>query len=199
MRTVRDSGTTMTAPPKIGRFLEGLRASERVITFVAFCVLIAIVFADVAFRELTGSGLHWARQVGVYANIFVVMLGFGLASAEAAHLRPRFADGWIPARLERFMPHVQEGLMALFCLAVSGVALAVVIETFQLQERSVVLRMLVWPVQAVIPLAFLIAAVRHGCYAVWPALAPTPPSPVEEAASSAAVTPGSDADRGGRD
>jgi TRAP-type C4-dicarboxylate transport system permease small subunit len=177
----------MAQPQAIQRWLLRLQIAERGITFFAFCVMIAIVFADVVVREITGSGLHWARQIGVYANIFVVMLGFGLASAEAAHLRPRFADSWIPQRFERFMPHIQEGLMSLFCLGVAGVALAVVLETFQLQERSVVLRLLVWPIQAVIPLAFLIAAVRHGCYAVWPTLQPQPPSRVEEAAAAVAV------------
>jgi TRAP-type C4-dicarboxylate transport system permease small subunit len=170
--------------------LRGLQSTERAITFLAFCVMIAIVFADVAVREITGSGLHWARQVGVYANILVVMLGFGLASAEAAHLRPRFADGWVPRRFQPLMPRIQEGLMALFCLAVAVVALSVVAETFRLQERSVVLRLLVWPVQAVIPLAFLIAAFRHGCYAVWPALQPQPPSPIDEAGATAAPAPG---------
>lgn len=180
----------MNPPSAMRSLLRGLQTTERAITFVAFCVMIGIVFADVAVRELTGSGLHWARQVGVYANIFVVMIGFGLASAEAAHLRPRFADGWVPRRLEPLMPRVQEGLMALFCLAVAAVAVSVVMETFQLQERSVVLRLLVWPVQAVIPLAFLIAAFRHSCYAVWPVLQPQPPSPVEEAAS-AVTTPAS--------
>ena len=178
----------MGQPPAMQRMLLRLQAAERGITFFAFCVMIAIVFADVAVREVTGSGLHWARQIGVYANIFVVMLGFGLASAEAAHLRPRFADSWIPKRLERFMPHVQEGLMSLFCIAVAVVAVVVVMETFELQERSVVLRLLVWPVQAVIPLAFLIAAFRHGCYAIWPALAPQPPSKIE-AAAAAVKTP----------
>ncbi len=172
----------MGPPPAMQRLLLRLQAAERGITFVAFCVMIAIVFADVAVREVTGSGLHWARQIGVYANIFVVMLGFGLASAEAAHLRPRFADSWIPRRLERFMPHVQEGLMSLFCIGVAVIAAGVVLETFELQERSVVLRLLVWPIQAVIPLAFVIAAFRHGCYAIWPALAPQPPSNLEAAA-----------------
>ena len=171
------------------RLLLRLQAAERGITFFAFCIMIAIVFADVAVREVTGSGLHWARQIGVYANIFVVMLGFGLASSEAAHLRPRFADSWIPKRFERFMPHVQEGLMSLFCVVVAVVAASVVMETFELQERSVVLRLLVWPVQAVIPLAFVIAAFRHGCYAIWPALAPQPPSNLEAAAAAAAARP----------
>ena len=78
-------------------FLNRLAVFERWITGSAFVLLIVIVFADVAVRELTGAGLHWARQAGVYANIFVVMLGFGLASASGSHLRPRFADHWLPA------------------------------------------------------------------------------------------------------
>lgn len=134
--------------------------------------MVVVVFADVVTREVTGSGLLWARQVGVYANIFVVMLGFGVASADGAHLRPRFADHWLPRSWDRFLPHVQEALMAGFCLAFCVLAAQVLAETFALQERSVVLRVVIWPVQAVIPLAFGIATVRHGLYAVWPGLRP---------------------------
>ena len=78
--------------------LKRLVKAEKWISFVAFTLLITVIFADVVSRELTGSGMHWARQVGVYANIFIVMAGFGLASASGQHLRPRFADGWLPAR-----------------------------------------------------------------------------------------------------
>ncbi len=165
----------MTAPAAAERFLARLHLTEKAITFTAFSVMVVVVFADVLIRELTGSGLHWARQVGVYANIFVVMIGFGLASADGAHLRPRFADSWLPARWERFMPHVQEGLMALFCLGFTIAAVFVVVETWQLAERSVILRVVVWPVQAVIPLAFVLATIRHALYAIWPSLRPSPP------------------------
>ena len=52
---------------------------ERNVTFLAFGVLVFVMFSDVAFREITGTGLHWSRQVGVYANLFVVMFGLGVA------------------------------------------------------------------------------------------------------------------------
>ena len=160
------------APTWIVTLLSRMRQLEGLLTFAAFAVMVVVVFADVVTREVTGSGLLWARQVGVYANIFVVMLGFGLASADGAHLRPRFADSWLPASWERFIPHVQEALMALFCLAFCIVAAQVLAETFALQERSVVLRVVVWPIQAVIPLAFGLATLRHGLFAIWPILRP---------------------------
>lgn len=153
-------------------WLRGCGRVERVISFAAFLLMIAVVFADVASRELAGTGFYWARQVGVYANVLVVMFGIGLASADGAHLRPRFADGWLPARWNPVIQRLQELLMALFCLGFALVAARVVAESLALQERSDVLRTLVWPIQAVIPLVFGLAFVRHLLFALYPALRP---------------------------
>lgn len=148
---------------------------ERALTFAAFMLLIAVVFGDVALRELTGTGLHWARQAGVYANLCVVMLGMGLASADGVHLRPRFADGWLPASWNPWIGSIREWLMAAFCAAFAGVASLVVVDSFQMQERSAILRVVVWPFQAVIPLAFLLATVRHALFAIYAPLRPAGP------------------------
>lgn len=163
----------MTRPPEIlPRLLDRLRQFELAVTCAAFAVLAAVIFADVAVREVTGSGLSWARQVGVYANVFVTIVGIGLASSGGAHLRPRFADHWLPRSWDPALTHVGEWLTAAFCLAFAWVAFGVVQETRALDERSVVLRLTVWPFQSVLPLAFAIAALRHALYGVWPTLRP---------------------------
>ena len=72
----------------IKQTLKLLTTFEKSITFFAFLVLVSVMFTDVAMREITGTGLHWSRQVGVYANLFVAMFGLGVASSEGAHLRP---------------------------------------------------------------------------------------------------------------
>ncbi|TDJ45082.1 MAG: TRAP transporter small permease [Gammaproteobacteria bacterium] len=154
------------------RLLNRLARAERAITSTAFVVLVVVVFGDVASRELTGTGLHWARQAGVYANLFVVMFGLGVASAGGAHLRPRFADGWLPARFGPVLDRLQDAGMALFCVVFAGIAVAVVAESFELAERSVVLRVVIWPFQAVIPIAFTLAGLRHLAYAMFPELRP---------------------------
>lgn len=149
---------------------------ERGLTFAAFLILIAVVFGDVLMRELTGNGLLWARQVGVFANVVIVMMGFGLASMDGAHLRPRFADGWTPASWDRVMGRLQEAVMSLFCLGFAIVATGVVLETFELGDMAVVPRIVIWPIQAFIPIAFFLAFIRHGVYAVWPSLRPAAPA-----------------------
>lgn len=160
------------APAAVRRLLRGLQISEQAVTFAAFAILGGVVFADVVAREITGSGLHWAREVGVYANAVVTLLGLGLASAAGTHLRPRFADRWLPYAWDPWLERVQEALMALFCAGFCYLAIRLVLETFELDERSLVLRVAVGPIQAVMPVAFAVACLRHSLYAIFPSLRP---------------------------
>lgn len=153
----------MPAPKPVRRALEFVRIAELAITCAAFAILASVIFADVLVREFTGSGLSWARQIGVYANVVVTIIGIGLASAGGTHLRPRFTDHWLPAAWDPWLTRIGELLTALFCLAFAWLALGVVRETYELDERSVVLRLVVWPFQSVLPIAFLLAALRHAC------------------------------------
>ncbi len=152
--------------------LDRIARFERAVTFMFFLVLIAAVFADVVSREVGGTGLHWARQVGVYANLLVILFGIGLASAAGTHLRPRFADHWLPERWSGALDRIQEGIMALFCTGFAVVATGVVADGYVLGERSAVLGTLIWPLQAILPLVFGLAAFRHGAYALYPTLRP---------------------------
>ena len=167
-----DSEPEVVGPGWARGWLQICGRVERAVTFSAFLLMVAVVFADVAARELSGTGLHWARQAGVYANLVVVMFGIGLASADGAHLRPRFADGWLPAAWDPWLTRVGEWLMALFCLGFAIVAGGVVLDSYAMGERSAVLRVVVWPVQAVIPVAFGVAALRHALFGCFPALRP---------------------------
>jgi TRAP-type C4-dicarboxylate transport system permease small subunit len=154
------------------KILNKLTLFEKWITFCAFMILVTVMFSDVALRELTGTGLHWSRQIGVYANLFVVMFGLGIASSEAAHLRPKFTDNWLPKHWDPFLENCREGLMFVFCFLFSIVAAQVVIETFNDNVQSIVLRIAIWPFQAIIPLAFFLTSIRHLIYAFYPTLRP---------------------------
>jgi TRAP-type C4-dicarboxylate transport system permease small subunit len=152
--------------------LRGQQKLEKLLALTAFGLLVAVVFADVVSRELTGAGLYWASQVGVWANVLVVMAGFGLASADGAHLRPRFADNWLPQAWIPGLMTAQHGCMALFCVLIAALAARVVAGSWTLGEVSIDLYLPVWPVQLFLPSAFFAAALRHGLYAAFPALRP---------------------------
>jgi TRAP-type C4-dicarboxylate transport system permease small subunit len=155
-----------------GRILAVVSRVERGMCVAAFVVVVGVLFADVVSRELTAAGLYWAPQVGVWANVIVVMAGFGLASAGGAHLRPRFADGWLPARWEPAVATLQHVVMALFCAAATALAARVVLESWRLGEVALDLFLPVWPIQLFIPVALGLATLRHGLYARYAELRP---------------------------
>jgi TRAP-type C4-dicarboxylate transport system permease small subunit len=158
--------------PRAFRLFDAIRLCERWLAILAFTVLISVVFADVVARELTGGGLFWASQVGVWANVVVVMAGFGLASGSGAHLRPRFADGWLPESWNPVLETLQHAVMALFSAAIGLLAARVVAGSWQLGEVSIDLFFPIWPVQVFLPVAFFIASIRHALYAIYPELRP---------------------------
>lgn len=157
----------------VRRVLGVLQTAEKLLAGSAFAVLVLVVFADVLSREITGAGLYWASQVAVWANVIVVMAGFGLASAHGAHLRPRFADTWVPERWAPALETIQHLCMALFSLAFGLLAGRVVAGSWRLGEVSIDLFVPVWPIQIFLPLAFFAAALRHSIYAFVPALRPS--------------------------
>ena len=147
-----------------------LRRAEQGLCLCAFFVQATVLFLDLLLRELSGGGLTWARQTGVYAGIVVAMLGIGLASAAGEHLRPRFADRWLPRAWEPAVVRLSEFTTAFICLLFAVFAGQLVAETIQLREISTVLRIPIWPVQMLLPLAFGIAFLRHFLYGCRPVL-----------------------------
>ncbi len=161
-----------TGSATAARLLAAVSRVEKLLCVAAFTVLVAVLFADVISREATAAGLHWASQIGVWANVAVVMAGFGLASAGGAHLRPRFLDAVLPDSWETVLGFLQHFLMALFCAAIGVVALLVVVGSYRLGEVEITLFWPVWPVQALLPLAFFAATLRHLIYACYADLRP---------------------------
>ncbi len=164
--------TTTANQDRVAVALERLELLESILTTTAFIILTGTMFLDVLSREVTGVGLHWARQVGVYANIVIVMFGLGLASANSSHLRPRFADGWLPVTWTSVLNRLQDYLMAIFCLVVAWFGGQVSLESVRLSEVSSLLPIVIWPILMVIPAAFFLTAVRHLAYGFYPALKP---------------------------
>ena len=156
----------------VRRLIDLITRVEMGIAFVAFIAMVGALAADVVGRELFGEGVFGAVKFGVYALIYCAMAGFGIATATGGHLRPRFLDNVVPLALSG--PATRAGQFAsagiLFMLAHAGwtfIAFSMLIE-----ERDVTLDWLVWPIQAAIPVGFLLSGLRHVAYGLWLDLLP---------------------------
>lgn len=156
------------------RLYDAITHALRGAVVLAFALMVLVVVLDVLFREWRGSGLNWAMQIGVYANAALALLSMALTSSGDAHLRPRFADRWLPDRFDPLLRRLGDAGSALGFGLLAGLGLWVTLETRALDERGAVLGNPIWPIQLILPLSFALAALMHALRAYDPSLRAPP-------------------------
>lgn len=137
-----------------------------------YAALALLLLADVAGRELFGQGIFGAQRVAVFFTIIAGNFGLALAAAAGAHIRPRVADHWIPERYSAAMDRVADVITAAVLLGVAYFATILVRESFDFETVSPTIDWEIWPVQAVIPFGYGVAALHYLIFAIYPALRP---------------------------
>lgn len=154
------------------RFLKWLWYFEATVCILAFSGTAIALMADVLAREFFGDGIFGAQRFGVWATAVAGLVGFALVTAERGHLRPQFADGWLPKALDPYMDRIGEVVSAVICIVLGGFAVGFVQSSFELGERGMAIPIVVWPIQIILPWMFFSSALRHLAFAVWPVLRP---------------------------
>ena len=143
------------------------------LTSAAFAVLVVVIFADVVWRWTTGSGIFWAREVGVFANIVLTIIGIGIASSDGTHLRPRFFDRVFPGALG-WRADADPGAADGPRFRGTGLGRGGRRAGDAWRSRIAPSCCAGWSgrCRLVLPVAFTLGAVRHGIFALVPALRP---------------------------
>lgn len=156
------------------RILKALRYLEALICVGAFSIVVIALMSDVIGREVFGHGVFGAQRVAVWASAVVGLVGFALVTSDAGHLRPQFADRWLPRSAEPVLNRVADVTSALICVFLGYYAVLFVRSSFELGERGVGIPIELWPLQIILPWMFLSSAFRHFSFAAFPALKPAP-------------------------
>lgn len=164
--------------------LTAIGRAERWITIAAFALMALALLADVISRRLFLTGLIGATEVAVMGMVAVAMFGIGIATDEGAHLRPRVFDALIPKSLEPVLGRLSSAVTAIFFAIFAGLSAWMVAESVVLGDRTEILRMPIWTLQALIFIAFATNAFRFLAYALNPDLKPS--EDIEESAAGAA-------------
>jgi len=152
------------------KFIDAHFRVEALITAVAYAAVAISLLADVVGRELFDSGIWGAPRFAVYAAIVAGFLGMSLASASGAHIRPIVLDFVVPRRYDQAMNRLADCVSALLYFGLAYLSGKFVLETYHNQETAPVLDWPIWPIQLVLPYAFLSSAFRFLVMAAFPYL-----------------------------
>ena len=153
-----------------GRLLRALNTVESAAAALAYVLVAALLIGDVIGREILGKGIFGASKMAVFAAIASGFIGLSLATAANAHIRPAFMDWVLPRALAE---RIGDTFGCVFFLAATVFAVMFVMQSYEYKEKAAVLYWQLWPIQLVIPYAFLSTAVKHGIFAGWPGLKPS--------------------------
>lgn len=153
-------------------FLAALSRFEKIACVIAFVVMAGALVADVLTREITGSGILGAPQVGLIGMIAVAMFGFGIAAQSGGQLRPRFLDGVFPKAWSPALDRIADLVTALGFAVIGVLAVVMTRESAMMGDVTSVLRWPIWPMQAIIAIAFLTNTLRYLVFFAFPALRP---------------------------
>lgn len=153
-------------------FLSWLRRIEAATAVGAFSLCALVLFADVVGREIFGHGVFWAQRLAVYCATFAGLLGFVLVVDGGGHLRASTFDRLVPEPWNRAMFRLADLISAGICLFIAAYGAKFVHESFIRQERGVALDIAIWPIQMIVPFAFLSAGVRYIAFVIHPDLRP---------------------------
>ncbi|MFC2969036.1 TRAP transporter small permease [Acidimangrovimonas pyrenivorans] len=137
---------------------------------MAYIVVAALLIGDVLAREVVGIPILGSQSIAVLGAIVAGFVGLSLATASGSHLRPAVFDGLVPSSLDRYVDRGSDLIAAAFYLAIAVFAVRFVLESMSAGDRAAVLYFPLWPIQMVMPYAFLSCAIRHAAYAMEPAL-----------------------------
>ncbi len=154
--------------------LDKLLKVEGTVAAIAFLCAATAILADVIGRELFGGGIWGAAKFAVFGTVTAGFLGIGLATHAGMHLRPQFADSWIPARFEPAMQRITPLVTAIIFFFLGVLSFLYVRETFEYGQLAPVLDWPMWIIQLVMPYAFFSNGVRNLIYALQPDLSPKP-------------------------
>lgn len=155
----------------MGVVLNWLTRIEKLVAGLGVGTLTVLILMDIFSRELVKTSLPWAQKSAVYLMIWVGFLGAALISDSAGHLRPEIADKlWGDHRAKIFI-RVQNFFTCIFCFILCYYSFVYVMETYEFQDRNVVLDIATWVLQVVMPYTFLSMGLRHLQFVFNPQLA----------------------------
>ncbi len=153
----------------LSAIVKGLKLVESIVATIAYAAVATLLIVDVVGRELFATSFLGAQQVAVYGAIIAGFLGLTLATSDNAHLRPGFMD-FVFAKNEVLVKRIGDFVSAVFFFASALVAANFVGISMGSGDRAPVLYFFVWPLQLVIPYAFISAGVKHLAFGIQPQL-----------------------------
>lgn len=149
------------------RIYNALLATETF--FLMFFLLTTILLASlqIILRNFFDYGIFWADSALRILVLWIGMLGAMFASRNKKHIRIDILSHYLPANLQKNVWRVTELITAIVCAIVAFYSIKFI--QYEYEDGLIAFANVpVWLCETIIPVAFIIMALRYLCYSLMP-------------------------------
>lgn len=137
------------------------RFAERFVLGLSIIMMSLLVMGNVVSRQLFGASWGFTEEIGGLFLIIITFGGLSYAADQRRHISMSAIYDILPPRGQRILTSTIDAVTGLLMLGMAYIALRYVVQIFESGDASSVLRIPMFIVLIIIPLGFLLTAIRY--------------------------------------
>jgi len=137
------------------------RAVETFLLTLVLGAMILVAAAQIALRNIWGTGLDWADEALRIMVMWVTMLGAVAASRERRHVSIDALSRYLPPQITRWTGTLINACTALVCAALTWYSYGFVADSVLAGDRVLGGNVPAWAVQLILPVGFALISYRY--------------------------------------
>jgi len=133
---------------------------EKTFLVIAVTIMTLVVFFDFLLRETLDGGFIWAKELAAFLMIWVGFVGASLAAKENKHLVVGIPEKLFPKKILPYVSLFVNVAVFSITMLIAYLGYEYVSETKEFADTSLVLKIPLWIVQAIIPASLIVIAFR---------------------------------------
>jgi len=151
----------MTHIHRLNRLATYWRSAERFVLGLSIIMMSLLVMGNVVSRQLFGASWGFTEEIGGLLLIIITFGGLSYAAEQRRHISMSAIHDILPPRGQRILARTIDTVTGFLMLGMAYIALRYVVQIFESGDTSNVLRIPMFIVLIIIPLGFLLTAIRY--------------------------------------
>jgi len=137
------------------------RVVETTLLCAVLGAMIMLAAAQIALRNLAGSGIPWADEALRIMVLWVALLGAVAAGRDKRHVSIDAVSRYLPSGIRRGLARWIDAIAGLVCAALAWFSWVFLADSWSADERVLGGVVPAWAVQVILPVAFALMAYRY--------------------------------------
>lgn len=153
--------TDRRLPPALARLLNIVTWTENALLVLMLAAMVLLAAAQILLRNFMGVSLEWTDQALRLLVLWVAFLGAVAASREGKHIHVDAVARWLPGRMRAWTGAIAALFTLAVCLVLAWQSMRYLLKSWETGEKAFG-ALPVWLASSILPLAFLLIALRYG-------------------------------------